>query len=89
MPTSGGEGTWQRRRVRRYGLRPGDSAVGRAGRLGVHPGVGGLGFAGTASNETVAAPAGLTTLADDEFQCGPRMPMLPGAWDLGTWDRGD
>ncbi|WP_423796358.1 hypothetical protein, partial [Mycobacterium tuberculosis] len=22
-------------------------------------------------------------------QCGPRMPMLPGAWDLGTWDRGD
>ncbi|WP_423795919.1 hypothetical protein, partial [Mycobacterium tuberculosis] len=23
------------------------------------------------------------------FQCGPRMPMLPGAWDLGTWDRGD
>ncbi|WP_236975287.1 hypothetical protein, partial [Mycobacterium tuberculosis] len=46
-------------------------------------------FAGTASNETVAAPAGLTTLADDEFQCGPRMPMLPGAWDLGTWDRGD
>ncbi|WP_434780831.1 hypothetical protein, partial [Mycobacterium tuberculosis] len=20
---------------------------------------------------------------------GPRMPMLPGAWDLGTWDRGD
>ncbi|WP_029400960.1 PPW family C-terminal domain-containing PPE protein, partial [Mycobacterium tuberculosis] len=52
-------------------------------------GVGGLGFAGTASNETVAAPAGLTTLADDEFQCGPRMPMLPGAWDLGTWDRGD
>ncbi|WP_413773450.1 hypothetical protein, partial [Mycobacterium tuberculosis] len=25
----------------------------------------------------------------DEFQCGPRMPMLPGAWDLGTWDRGD
>ncbi|WP_423796638.1 hypothetical protein, partial [Mycobacterium tuberculosis] len=24
-----------------------------------------------------------------EFQCGPRMPMLPGAWDLGTWDRGD
>lgn len=35
------------------------------------------------------APAGLTTLADDEFQCGPRMPMLPGAWDLGTWDRGD
>ncbi|WP_423796175.1 hypothetical protein, partial [Mycobacterium tuberculosis] len=21
--------------------------------------------------------------------CGPRMPMLPGAWDLGTWDRGD
>ncbi|WP_237043518.1 hypothetical protein, partial [Mycobacterium tuberculosis] len=27
--------------------------------------------------------------ADDEFQCGPRMPVLPGAWDLGTWDRGD
>ncbi len=26
---AGGEGTWQRRRVRRYGLRPGDSAVGR------------------------------------------------------------
>lgn len=57
--------------------------------LGCGPGRADGVCAGTASNETVAAPAGLTTLADDEFQCGPRMPMLPGAWDLGTWDRGD
>jgi PPE-repeat protein len=40
---------------------------------------GNLGFAGTARNET-AAPAGLTTLAGDEFGGGPSMPMIPGTW---------
>jgi PPE-repeat protein len=40
-----------------------------------------LGFAGTARKETVAEAAGLTTVADDEFGCGPRTPMLPGTWD--------
>jgi len=37
-----------------------------------------LGFAGTAPKQTAAA--GLTTLADDAFGGGPRMPMMPGTW---------
>jgi PPE-repeat protein len=44
-------------------------------------GVGNLGFAGTAPKDAVTEAAGLTTLADDEFGGGPRMPMLPGTWD--------
>jgi PPE-repeat protein len=44
-------------------------------------GAGDLGFAGTARKESVAEAAGLTTLAEDEFGGGPRMPMLPGTWD--------
>ena len=49
----------------------------------------GLGFAGTATKETVAEPAGLTTLAGDEFGGGPRMPMLPGTWDPDGAGEGD
>jgi PPE-repeat protein len=44
-------------------------------------GAGNLGFAGVAPKDAVTKPAGLTTLADDEFGGGPRMPMLPGTWD--------
>jgi PPE-repeat protein len=44
-------------------------------------GAGNLGFAGTASKEAVTEAVGLTTLAEDEFGGGPRMPMLPGTWD--------
>jgi len=40
-----------------------------------------LGFAGTAHKEAAAEAEGLTTLADDEYGGGPRMPMLPGTWD--------
>jgi PPE-repeat protein len=43
-------------------------------------GAGALGFAGTASKQTATAAAGLTTLADDEFGGGPRMPMMPRTW---------
>jgi PPE-repeat protein len=39
-----------------------------------------LGFAGTVDKETISEAAGLTTLADDHFGGGPRMPMLPGSW---------
>ncbi len=39
-----------------------------------------LGFRDTASKQTAAA-AGLTTLADDEFGGGPRVPMMPGTWN--------
>ncbi|WP_082977241.1 PPE family protein [Mycobacterium sp. 852002-50816_SCH5313054-b] len=42
-----------------------------------------LGFAGTARKEAAAEAAGLTTLADDEFGGGPRMPMLPATWGPG------
>lgn len=44
-------------------------------------GAGNLGFAGTAPNRAVAEAAGLTRLAGDEFDGGPKMPMLPGSWD--------
>jgi PPE-repeat protein len=44
-------------------------------------GAGTLGFAGTVRREPVAAAAGLTTLAGDEFAGGPAMPMLPGTWN--------
>lgn len=43
-------------------------------------GAGTLGFAGTVSKDGAEA-TGLTTLSDDEFCGGPRMPMLPGSWD--------
>jgi PPE-repeat protein len=39
-----------------------------------------LGFPRTAVRETTTAAAGLTTLADDDFGGGPRMPMMPGTW---------
>ncbi len=41
-------------------------------------GAGRLGFAGTARKSTTLEAAGLTTLVDDEFGGGPRMPMMPG-----------
>jgi PPE-repeat protein len=44
-------------------------------------GAGNLGFAGTAPDQTVTAAAGLTTLVADEFDSGPRMPMVPRSWD--------
>ena len=44
-------------------------------------GTGNLGFAGTARKETAAEPAGLTTLAGDEFGSGPSVPMMPGTWE--------
>ncbi|MGE2814094.1 PPE family protein [Mycobacterium heidelbergense] len=42
-------------------------------------GAGNQGFAGTARKKA-AAPAGLTTLAGDEFGDGPSMPMIPRTW---------
>jgi PPE-repeat protein len=44
-------------------------------------GAGPLGFAGTVRKGAVAQATGLTTLADDEFGGGPKMPMLPGTWN--------
>jgi PPE-repeat protein len=52
-------------------------------------GAGALGFAGTARKETVAAAAGLTALAGDEFGGGPKMPMVPGTWDHDTKGRSE
>ena len=43
-------------------------------------GAGPLGFAGTVRKEIVPAAAGLTTLAGDEFDSGPKLPMLPNTW---------
>ena len=50
----------------------------------VHPsdrGAGPLGFAGTVHKEAVEA-AGLATLAGDDFGAGPKLPMVPGTWEL-------
>ena len=44
-------------------------------------GAGNLGFAGTVSTETGAVAGGMTTLAEDEFGSGPRLPMVPGTWN--------
>jgi PPE-repeat protein len=44
-------------------------------------GAGPLGFAGTVHKERVAAAAGLTTLAGDDFGGGPTMPMVPASWN--------
>jgi PPE-repeat protein len=43
-------------------------------------GAGPQGFAGTATKTGAGQAAGLTTLADDAFGGGPRMPMIPGTW---------
>jgi PPE-repeat protein len=43
-------------------------------------GSGPLGFAGTAAKHT-PAPAGITTQADDPFDSGTTMPMLPASWN--------
>ncbi len=40
-----------------------------------------LGFAGTAPGRSAGTAAGFTTLAEDEFGVGPRIPMLPGTWN--------
>ncbi|WP_459213508.1 PPW family C-terminal domain-containing PPE protein [Mycobacterium intracellulare] len=43
-----------------------------------------MGFAGTVPTKTAAAPAGLSALVVDEFDDGPRTPMMPGTWDTGA-----
>jgi PPE-repeat protein len=45
-----------------------------------------LGFAGTASS-VIGRAAGLATLSGDDFDAGPKMPMLPGTWDPETPER--
>jgi PPE-repeat protein len=62
-----------------WGTPPGEEPV--ASTIASDRGAGNLGFAGAAPKEAVTEAAGLTTLADDEFGGGPRMPMLPGSWD--------
>ncbi|BBX72755.1 PPE family protein [Mycobacterium shinjukuense] len=59
------------------------SSVGSSGSVAASDrGAGALGFAGTATKETVAQPGGLMVLGGDEFGGGgPRVPMLPAAWD--------
>lgn len=38
------------------------------------------GFAGTGHRQTTTAASGLTTLGDNAFSGGPRVPMIPGTW---------
>ncbi len=47
-----------------------------------------LGFTGTASKQA-AAPAGLATLAGNDFGGGPSVPMLPGSWEPQEFDGED
>lgn len=48
-------------------------------------GAGPIGFAGT-TGATGSAPVGLTTVAGDALDDGPRMPLLPGSWSAETED---
>ena len=43
-------------------------------------GAGPLGFSGTATKVSAGAATGLATLADDDFDSSPRMPMMPSTW---------
>jgi PPE-repeat protein len=52
-------------------------------------GAGLLGFAGTLPKQALASATGLTTLADDEFGGGPKMPMLPGTWNPEAEEGGE
>ncbi|MEK1244844.1 PPE family protein, partial [Mycobacterium ulcerans] len=42
------------------------------------------GFAGTGHRQTTTAASGLTTLGDNAFSGGPRMPMIPGTWSADS-----
>jgi len=64
-----------------WGAPPGEEPV--VSTVASDRGAGNLGFPGTATTETAAEAAGLTTLAGNEFGGGPRLPMLPGTWDPG------
>ncbi|MGC2653857.1 MAG: hypothetical protein WA317_09735, partial [Mycobacterium sp.] len=44
-------------------------------------GAGVLGFSGTVHREAAPQASGLQRLAGDEFDGGPRMPMVPRSWD--------
>jgi PPE-repeat protein len=66
-----------------WGGRPG------AQTLASDQGAGNLGFAGTTPDQTVTAAAGLTTLVADEFDSGPRMPMVPRSWDPDAGREGE
>jgi PPE-repeat protein len=61
-----------------WGAPPGEEPV--ASTVASDRGAGTLGFAGTVSKGSAQA-AGLTTLSGDEFDGGPKMPMLPNTWD--------
>jgi PPE-repeat protein len=52
-------------------------------------GAGPLGFVGTLPKKALAPATGLTTLADDEFGGGPKMPMLPGTWSPEAEEGGE
>ncbi|WP_166904370.1 PPE family protein [Mycobacterium sp. DL440] len=47
-------------------------------------GAGNLGFTGTATDATVAGPAGMTSLVDDTFGNGATVPLMPGSWRVDT-----
>jgi len=66
-----------------WGAPPPEEAV--ASTLASDRGAATLGFAGTVSKDSARA-AGLTTLSGDEFDGGPRMPMLPKTWNPETPD---
>jgi PPE-repeat protein len=57
-----------------------DSGNSAASTVASGQGAGSLGFAGTARKQ-VDIPAGLATLAGDDFGGGPSVPMVPGTWE--------
>lgn len=67
-------------RIPRHRFRRGYESVTASDR-----GAGPIGFAGT-TGATGSAPVGLTTVAGDALDDGPRMPLLPGSWSAETDD---
>jgi hypothetical protein len=58
-----------------------DPVVSATGSAASRHGAGDLGFSGTVRKEAAPKAAGLQTLAADEFDGGPAMPIVPGSWN--------
>ncbi len=64
-----------------WSVPPTSASAASAIRAASRHGAGSLGFAGAVRQEAAPKAAGLQTLAGEEFDGAPRLPMMPGSWD--------